>query len=351
MINVIFNAEFYDDETECFGPSLEQWDPNKTGMHERFYDRRLAVQIRAYEEWRKRQPLNCDLHVFHTHFYGHFKPYQITEDVQAEFDAVPWWPKGPNLWQRRHQAFRDYCNDEAVMLLCADNVLFDPLLDMNNAIKRCKSGQTDIISFQQYGDVELSGIWVLSTTAQKLFASLSSSCFNNSQRNDQFLLHVAQLHGLKIEIQQGEFETVDVRLEASGKPYDPENHTLIFGGIENYFRWSEEEFDQWRHSMKWRFARTMRSCPHDYVIAYVQHVTNLKMWPAFDYILRNGFIEIWRGRYNITLVTGTDKYWVWGINCCNHTSKELKKRIFAEDGKDENGRKIKSRDHQPMLFT
>jgi hypothetical protein len=191
----------------------------------------------------------------------------------------------------------------------------------------------------------LTGIWLLSPKAQKLFASLHQSCFNENYRNDLFLARVAEDNGLKIFRDAWDFQTVNNEYEFMADELPAENYAPKFADTIShpYLRWEAEDFDKWRLSHKWRFATTMRWCPHEYVVIGKQTgLTMMDLWYPLDYMYRNGEVEFWRHKVNLALHAEGHKYWGgWYTFIINRTSDELERRIFAEDGKDEHGEPIR----------
>ncbi|MBR2586473.1 MAG: hypothetical protein IKE64_13695, partial [Thermoguttaceae bacterium] len=83
-------------------------------------------------------------------------------------------------------------------------------------------------------------------------------------------------------------------------------------------------------------------CPHEYILIDKSNLDKQKEYLlAVDYLHRNTFIDQWYRRFQFAVHEDGCKYWhCGGIDLMNRTSKELQRRIFEEDGKDENGRTI-----------
>jgi hypothetical protein len=302
----------------------------------------LNTQLRHYEHWRRKQSFPCSFHFYHSHFPNAFRPIDIRGHEKL-FAKYPEWSLTPNIWARRHQAFIEQHSDDWMMLIGA-NIVLDDSFRVDDILADPKA---DIYSFQrkpktyskkdekQWERLQLSGVWLLSPKAQKLFASLDKSCFNENYRNDLFLMSVAKENGLAIKGSFREFETVNNRYEFMAKElpddlYAPKFATKI---TNPYLRWEAADFDAWHKSHKWRFAKTMRWCPHEYVVVSQQTgLTMMDLWYPLDYMYRNGEVEFWKHKVNLALHADGHKYWGgWYTTIVNRTSEELERRIFAED--------------------
>lgn len=333
MLNIVANYDFYPKEFR-FGDTLkgdaEGWEQEQ----KKWYADRIRPRCGAVRHWQDRQKFPSCFHIYQTHFYGAYEPYRITERTRPIFDDAPWFPRTPNLWERRHQAFKAHSDDSCLLL--ADNALIDPAFTLGEH-------DADIVSFQSHADFgELEFAWLLSPRALKYFASLSNVTFNNRYRNDLWLLRTAAAEGLKFEIvQQPEIREWNVgeRFELLAGANGGDIESVI--GETEYFAWNAEQFDAWRNSFAWRLANSMRWCPHDYIITLTHNFNVVEAYPAFDYMLRNCVIEFWLNRRpTICCYAGSDRYWVEALSYVNHTNPELTRSVFMEDGKDEFGRKI-----------
>jgi hypothetical protein len=271
-----------------------------------------------------------------------FRPIDITGHEEL-FAKYPEWTLTPNIWARRHQAFIEQYSDDFMMLIGA-NVLLDDFFRVDNILANPKF---DIYSFQkppgkyekkQKDRLELTGGWLLSPKVQKLFASLDRSCFNENHRNDWFLAKVAEDYGLAISRDTWDFETVNNRYEFVSEElpiaeYAPKFADTSSSQCNPYLRWEYADFDAWRKSHQWRFASTMRWCPHEYVVVGKETgLTLMDLWYPLDFMYRNGEVEFWKHKVNLAFHADGHKYWGgWYTFIINRTSEELERRIFAED--------------------
>ena len=349
-IRVVLHTDLFDDESTIVHPFriwiLETGDP----VQKRCFDESLRPQLNAYEMWRRKQSFECSLHLYQTHFYGCHTPIDITGH-ESFFAKYPEWTFTSNLWERRHQAFIEQMSNEPMVLLGC-NTLIPLELDITGALDQCKQGEVDLYSFQRTNadsdcpadQLQLTGLWIISPRLQKVFASLDRTCFVEDNRNDLFLANIAKhLDWCKIKVEMLDTEVVGNQYEYANKKPFVADHWKTVETIENpYIRWNFEDFDQWRKKFTWKLAKTMRWCPHEYVMPNSHGITMMDLYLPCDYIWRNVVVDLWRKQAMPALFIGSDKYWA---HCyaliVNHTSKELEQRIFAEDGKDEFGRKIK----------
>lgn len=332
-LNILTTYDFYPNEFR-FGVTLdgdaEGWEMEQ----EKWYANLIRPRCGAIRYWQDKQDFHSHLHIFQTHFYRAYEPYKITESTQAVFDAAPWFPRTPNLWERRHQAFRAYSDVPALLL--SDTAMLDEFFELGEH-------DADIVSYQSQSDfVELEYAWLLSPKALQYFASLFNAVFDNQFRNDLWLAKIAADKGLKIET----VVIPDVANWSNEKRFEllaEENTDIeaIEGESEEYFAWTSEEFDEWRNKFRWRLANSMRWCPHDYIITTTHGFNVVEAYPAFDYMLRNCVIEFWqKTRPTICCYAGVDRYWVEALSYVNHTNPDITRRVFMEDGKDEYGRKL-----------
>ena len=347
-IRVILHTDFFDDESSIVHPFVTWTDKS---VFTRCFDECIRPQMKAYEMWRRRQSFACSIHLYHSHFYGCHTPIDAVGH-ESFFAKYPEWALVSNLWERRHQAFIERMSDEPMVLLGC-NTLIPLELDITEALGLCQREEVDLYSFQRTDSansdypsdqLQLMGLWIISPRLQKYFASLDRTCFVENNRNDLFLANIAgQLDWCKTKIEMLDMPTVANQYEYANKKPFVANQWTLTENIENpYIRWNFDDFDQWRKKFTWKFAKTMRWCPHDYVCPGAHDVNMLDLYLPCDYIWRNGVVDLWRNRPSAALFIDSDKYWAdFYTFIINHTNKKLEQRIFAEDGKDEFGRKIK----------
>ena len=349
-IRVVLHTDFFDDESSIVHPFTGWITEVADHVQIRCFDKWIRPQMMAYEMWRRKQPFECSLHLYHTHFYGCHTPIDATGH-ESFFAKYPEWALTSNLWERRHQAFIEQMSDEPMVLLGC-NTLIPEDLDLTDALNQCKREEVDLYSFQRTNatdsdypsdQLQLTGLWVISPRLQKYFASLNQTYFVEENRNDLFLANIAErLDWCKTKIEMFDVATVGNQYEYANKqPFIADKWSLV-ETIENpYPHWTFDDFDQWRKKYEWKFAKSMRWCPHDYVCPGSHGTNMMDLFLPCDYIWRCGVVDIWKNRPSPAVFIGSDKYWASCYTIIvNHTSKELERRIFAEDGKDEFGRKL-----------
>jgi hypothetical protein len=339
-MKIVLHTDNHDNESLIIPPFHDYWSLSlHHGKQIQDYCHANAnKQLRHYEHWRRKQSFSCSFHWYMSHFPNAFRPIDITGH-EALFAKYPEWTLTPNIWARRHQAFIEQHSNDWMMLIGA-NVLLDDSFRVDEILA---DPQFDFYSFQQPPSkykkeeerLELTGIWLLSPKAQKLFASLDRSCFNENYRNDWFLAKVAEDYGLAILRDTRKFETVNNTYEFVAKELPEADYAPQFTDkIANpYLRWEYADFDAWRKSHEWRFASTMRWCPHEYVVASKQTgLILMDLWYPVDFMYRNGEVEFWKHKVNLSYNADGHKYWaLCYTNIINRTSDELEQRIFTKD--------------------
>ena len=190
----------------------------------------------------------------------------------------------------------------------------------------------------------LSGLWVIPSRLQRLFCQKIPDQIARRYRGDDipYWLSLAKNTVGWIETYDRGLENLVEQYRSGELPFPEVPITEEVLTSHPYPSWTREEFTGWMAKQSFRFAKTMRWCPHEYILIDKSNLDKQKEYLlAVDYLHRNTFIDQWYRRFQFAVHEDGCKYWhCGGIDLMNRTSKELQRRIFKEDGKDENGRTI-----------
>ncbi|MBQ1455958.1 MAG: hypothetical protein IIZ25_08950 [Thermoguttaceae bacterium] len=296
----------------------------------------ISALCQRYERWRRRQdnPSQYRLHAYLSHF-GDFLPSpDLPEDF---FDFTV------NILQRRHQAFIEHQCDEPIVLL-SPGAAFKENFDLERRIYEAHLCDRLIIVKPSGHEGMLSGLWVIPPRLQKIFCQEIPEEIVLSYRGDDipYWLSLADNSVGWVEFQDPCLENLVEQYQTGELPFPEVSITGEPLASHPYPSWTREEFTGWMAKQSFRFAKTMRWCPHEYILLDKSNLDKQKEYLlAVDYLHRNTFIDQWYRRFQFAVHEDGCKYWhCGGIDLMNRTSKELQRRIFQEDGKDEHGRKL-----------
>lgn len=296
----------------------------------------ISTLCERYERWRRRQerPDQFSLHVYLSHF-GDFLP---SPDLPKDFFDFT-----VNILQRRHQALIEHQCDEPIVLL-SPGVAFKEDFDLERHFWTAEmSGRLTIVKPVGHEEM-LSGLWVIPSRLQRLFCQKIPDQIARRYRGDDipYWLSLAKNTVGWIETYDRGLENLVEQYRSGELPFPEVPITEEVLTSHPYPSWTRGEFTGWMAKQSFRFAKTMRWCPHEYILLDKRNLDKQKEYLlAVDYLHRNTFIDQWYKRFQFAVLEDGHKYWhCGGIDLINRTSKELQRRIFKEDGKDENGRTI-----------
>ncbi len=300
--------------------------PHFEGAEPSFFTR-LGDQCRMFELWRRRCRFDSDLSVYFSHFPGFMIP-----------DPDPFFDFHVNILERRHQAFAA-CKDEDAVILLSPGILLGAGFDVTPYIEKAVKTES-LVSVSPDEKYLLGGLWViprriLTRFARKLPAG-AGNCDDIAYwhrlagRDSRFLLEVDENISNYLPQYSGTAaDDVPAGGEAISCSYTP---------------WTLADFRAWEKNEKFIFAKTMRWCPHEYVYIWKRNESEMKKWlMAIDFLFRHSYIDEWRGRFQIASFIDGSKYWNCGTyDLENRTNRELQRRIFLEDGKNEFGNRLQA---------
>ena len=293
-------------------------------------------QCRAFELWRLKQNRGYSLSVYLSHFEGFIPP--AFDDDFFDFRC--------NIAERRYQSFYNALiandNKESVLLF-SPGLILEEDFDIEPWIEEAEQEQRLIVLTDKSHEL-LSGIWVIPYTVLDLFSyqgELDISAYSSdivywlALANSLKEPAVFEVSGFSNYLPEYTRAIQDYK-SVSIKPSESREHNLSIP------EWTDADFDEWIGKQTFHFAKTMRWCPHEYVYIWDRDLEDQKnVLMSMDYVYRNAVIDQWKDRYQIAVYRNGHKYWqVRAIDILNRTSKELERRIFLEDGKDEFGRKL-----------
>ena len=296
---------------------------------------RMPDQCKAYELWRRNQPREYRLRIYQTHFPGFIPP---------PFDD-PFFDYHCNLHKRRHQAFLDSYYEGKTAVMFSPGLIPAEDFEIESAIERAESGKRLVILTDAAGEQAL--VWILPADFLKLFAQpISAELMDRCDWDD--LTYWFSLAGLLAPPLFRPWQGLTDYLPKYSRI--PEGRAPLSGigradpaPADTCEAWSDRQFDEWIGRQTFIFAKTMRGCPHEYIYIWKRSYEERKNYlRAIDYMHRNAHIDVWHNRYQAALLRDGHKYGYCGtIDLLNRTSRELQRKIFLEDGKDENGRPLK----------
>ena len=249
-----------------------------------------ARQAKRYELWRRRQKREYSLHLYRSHF-DDFLGYRGENDRDF-FDF------NVNILRRRHQGFIDFRKDEPVLLF-SPGLLFPEKVEMEGFIEEAMvTGSLISCGRPGAGPEEVfSGFWVIPPGIQEEFAKpIPPEVMTNFIGDDVgYWWTLANRIG---PARRYEIEGLDNYLP----------HYSRFGKIptlsENnappmerhpYPAWTEADFLAWTNRRQYRLAKTMRWCPHEYVVGENGSFQDqIDFLMAIDYCYRNASVDEWR---------------------------------------------------------
>lgn len=292
---------------------------------------------KQYELWRRRQLALCALHVYLSHFDGFIGSSNLPSDF---FDFTV------NILQRRHQSFIAHRGVEPVVLL-SPGVSFRTDFVLESYVQEAiDTGKLVMVRAGAFGG-ELSGLWVIPSCLQDEFCKpLLGSVVERYAGDDLgYWLGVAKRT-------TGIIDHMTISLDNEVPQYAttslPWYDDLVIGeplSAHHYPAWTREEFAEWASNQRFRFASTMRSCPHEYILLGNGDLESQKQYlMAIDCLHRNTFVNQWFRYFQFAVCIDGHRYWYSEdtVSLLNRTSEALQHRIFAEDGKDRFGRKIRT---------
>lgn len=305
--------------------------PKNEGEAEEFALTRFPFgeQCERYERWRRKQPRrgSYHLHVYLSHFGDFIGAAKLPTDF---FDFTV------NILRRRHQAFLEYRGGEPVVLL-APGAAFRQDFSLDDYVREANETGKLIIIKPSATAGELSGLWVIPPELQKTFAQPIPDEF--AQRfggNDlpYWLALAAQTTGW-LEYQDDRLENLVQEYQSADEPLPQVPIAGAPLASDYYPAWTRDQFIDWMAKRKFRFAKTMRWCPHEYIVLDQMSFEEQKEYLfAIDYLHRHTIIDQWYKRFQFAVIEDGYKYWhCGGIDLLNRTSDELKQRIFSEDGR------------------
>ncbi|MBR2693842.1 MAG: hypothetical protein IKE69_06475 [Thermoguttaceae bacterium] len=315
-MKVLWHVEFTRDYRKF--PNFEKIEPSLFT--------RLPEQCKRFELWRRRHRFDADLSVYFSHFPGFMIP---TTDPFFDFHV--------NILERRHQAFVASRNEDAVILL-TPGILLEPEFNINRYIEKARTTGS-LVSVTCDKKYPFGGLWVIPRDILTIFSRPLPADARNcddiaywrhlANRNNRFLLEIdktisnylPQYAGAAAEYVPTGGETTDY----------------------SYVPWTLDDFRAWEKSEKFIFAKTMRWCPHEYVYIWKRNEEETKKWlMAIDFLYRHSRIDQWYSRFQIASFIDGSKYWNCGTyDLENRTNRDLQRRIYLEDGKDEYGNERK----------
>ncbi len=329
-MHILWHLEFHVDYSRF--PAID-WNEEKEVAPAVFSE--IPKQCKAYELWRRRQSVECNLHIYQSHFADFAKFANTLPQDFFDFRV--------NILERRHQAFLEWQQREAPLVLLSPGVILSLELDIAPFTEEALQKKTLVSIAPKNETGELSGLWVIPPDVQKVFCSPLTISTVNEYKDDD----LGYWWGLAKKVNEpiileSEFLSNYLPQYSTGSrlhaPIIDESETTI----PDYQKWSKQEFIDWMAKQTFRFAKTMRWCPHEYIILRNYDSAGQREYlMAIDYLHRNAVVDVWRDRFQFAVFEDGHKYWYCGvIDLLNRTSRELEMRIFKEDGKDEHGRKI-----------
>ena len=331
-MHVLWHMEFHVDYSRF--PAID-WNEEKAVAPAIFSD--VPAQCKAYELWRRKQIVDCDLHIYQSHFADFAQYAHALPSVFFDFRV--------NILERRHQAFLDWRQTEEPLILLSPGVLLSPDLDIVPYVKLAMETQTLISVVPKMSDGQLSGFWVIPQNIQKVFCGpIPDSVRIVHTGNDiGYWWALAKNINAPMIIESEQLTNYLPQYSVGAELQDaPENIANVDSIV--YPQWTTDDFVTWMSKQKFRLAQTMRWCPHEYIMLRNYDPAGQQEYlMAIDYLHRNAVVDVWRERFQFAVFEDGYKYWYCGvIDLLNRTSKELERRIFKEDGKDEYGRKIRT---------
>ena len=295
----------------------------------------MEDQCRSFELWRQKQKREYELSVYMSHFDGFISP--AFEDDFFDFRC--------NIADRRYQSFYNAYTDNTdneITLLFSPGLLLEEDFDIEPWIEKAEQEQRLIVLTDNTGEL-LSGIWLIPKNILEAFSHQGRVDIAQYSSDIDYWLDLAntvkeigvfEVSGFSNYLPQFAKATK----ERSNIQLDQKEY------ISTIPEWSDNDFDEWISKQSFRFARSMRWCPHEYIYMWDRELDDQKNYlMALDYVHRNAQVDRWKDRFQLALIRDGHKYWyVKVIDLLNRTSRELERRIYLEDGKDEFGRKLQN---------
>ena len=295
------------------------------------------MQVTAYELWRRKQKRKFSLSVYQSHF-AEFAMYPHNLPVDF-FDFHV------NVLQRRHQAFIENRSETQPVIMLSPGVVIDECFDIEPYIKTAmEKDSLVVVGVSFYSHINLMGLWIVPPRIQKEFCRPIATQSAEQHFDDDVGFWLKRAGSTVFVNDSNLVNVLPAMADYTKKGEDMTIGELPLTG-HKYPAWTTDDFRQWMTKQSFRLAQTMRWCPHEYIFMWNRTLeSQMEYLLAIDYVNRNAIVDEWNGKFKLAAIVDGYKYWYVGVvDLLNRTSQELQRRIFAEDGKDENGRKINNK--------